>query len=94
MMAKVGDMIERLKAGNLSLHEKLVAEQTTHTHALMDNNYLQRNMMNAVAEKREAVRLLGADKPKRENSAVVEELKKDVYTVTMMAGNQVGALLA
>lgn len=39
------------------------------------------------------MRLLAAEQPKRENSAVVELLKMNFWTVTMKAGEQIGTLM-
>lgn len=45
-------------------------------------------------EKEEATRPLPAERAKREISAAVEQLTKDVSAVTMKVGEQVGALMA
>lgn len=66
------------KDGELALHGDLVAERAAHTRALMDNMCLQRDRKKAVEEKKKAVRLLAVEKTKRENSTVIEQLKKDV----------------
>lgn len=43
MVAKVEEMMEKLKVENLSLHGELVAEKRAHARALMDNFCFQRD---------------------------------------------------
>lgn len=93
-MERVEEMIEKLKAENLALPGQLVAKKSAHARALLNNARLPRNMQRVMKEKVEAARLVTLEQGKRENSAVMEQLKKDVMTVTMKAGKQIGALTA
>lgn len=52
-MAKVGEMIEKLKAENLVLQKELVAKKTAHARSLPDNVRLQRDMRNVAKQKEE-----------------------------------------
>lgn len=60
----------------------------------MDNARLQRDKKKGVKEKEEFARLFAAKTAKRKNSVVLEQLKKNVLTVTMKVSEQIGTLVA
>lgn len=91
-MMKVDEMMEKLNTENLGLHGDLVAEMTPHAQVLLDTVWLQREMRMTDYEKKENARLLPAKKTKRQNSAVVKQLEKNVLTATMKAVKQIGIL--
>lgn len=74
MLAKVKELMKKLKTENLLLHGELVVERMAYTRSLMNNIRRQRDRKKAVGEKEEIVRLLAAKRAKRENGAVVEPL--------------------
>lgn len=78
----------------MTLLGKLVAEKMAHARALLENVRLHRNMKKIGTEKEEIARLLAMKKAKRKNSAAAELLQKDLLTLTMKAGKQIGALVA
>lgn len=81
--ARVEKTMEKLKTENSSLHGRLVAERTDHARTLMDSVHLRRDRKRSVKEKGKAARLLAAKKTKPEKSVVVEQLKKDVLTISI-----------
>lgn len=87
-MAEEEEMVEKLKAENLGFYGELIAKKTAHARALLNNVRLQKEMKKVMKEKKEVARLLTAEKPKRGDSVVVEQLITDVLTVTMKAGNR------
>lgn len=92
--AKVEEIIEKLRAESLALHEKIFAEKTTLARAFLDNVHLQRDMVNVVKEMKEAAQPLIVEQVNREIGAVVERLMKGVLLVTMMAAEHIGTLAA
>lgn len=87
-LAKAEEIIENLKAGSLVLHGGLIAEKSAHACALLDNSRVQRDKKRALKWKEEVARLLTFGQAKQENCAVVEQLEKDVLTVTIKTGNR------
>lgn len=77
-MTKVEEMKENLKTENLSLHGELAAKRTAQGCPLLACIRLQRDRKSAIEEKEGAARPLAAEKTKRESSAVIEQLKRDV----------------
>lgn len=94
VLVKVKKILEKLQEKNASLYGVLVAKKTAHARASMDNIRLQREKKKAVTVREEAAWLLTEEKSKRENSAVVEQLKNDVSAVTLKAGERIGSLAA
>lgn len=84
-MAKEERMIEKLKEENLT-HEELIAEKTAYALALLYDVNLQQFMKNFVKQREKNAQLLVAERAKLEISAMVEQLKRNVLTVTMTAG--------
>lgn len=93
MITKAEEMMEKLKTESLSSHDELVSERTAYARAFIKNIRLKRVRKKAVEKKEGVTRLLAAERAKRENSALVEPLKKNVATVTAKASEQVGALV-
>lgn len=91
-MVTVEKTVDKLQTENVSLHVASVLEKTVQAHALVDDICMQRHMKNAVAEKEQAVLLFAEEKVKRGNSALNKPLQKDVFTVTLKAGKQIGTL--
>lgn len=94
IMAKMEMMMEQHRLENLELHGKVVTHETAHARSLLGTFSLRWDMMMVAKKKAMIVCLLAAEKAKRENSAVVKELRKDVLTATMKAGEQIGAVAA
>lgn len=94
VMAKAGEMMEKLSAKNLALHGKFFVEKMASARVLMNDICLQQDRKKKVDEKKGVAWLLAAEKATQENGAAVEQVKKDVLAVLMKAGEQVGALTA
>lgn len=92
--AKMEVTIQKLDAENLVLHEELIVEKMHHARALLNSVRLQRDMKRAVKEKDGTVRLLAPGHAMFESSAMEEQLRKGVFTVTIKAGEQIGTLTA
>lgn len=58
VLAKVEEIVDKLKSKNFSLHRELVAERAAHARVLMDNIRIQRDKKRVVVGKEEAVVLL------------------------------------
>lgn len=52
-MAKIKELIEKLKVENLALQREVIAEEPVHARALLDNVRLQRDMRRVVKKKEE-----------------------------------------
>lgn len=94
VMAKVEESMKKLMTENLSLYGELVEEKSAYARALLNNIRLQQHRKKAVEEKKEVAWLSAAGIAKRENSVVVEQLKKEFSAITMEAHKQIGALVA
>lgn len=78
----------------MALHGDSVAGRTAHARALIDNVRLQRDKKKVVKEKETFPRLLAAENDKEEGSAVWEQVRKEILTVTMKLSEQIGVLAA
>lgn len=58
----------------------------------MENLCLQRDWKKAVDEREKVPRLLGAERFKQENSAVIEQINEEIPTVTTNVAEELGAL--
>lgn len=76
----------------MALRRELIAKKMTHVFALLENSRLQRDLKKMGKEKEENAQLWTAEQAKWENRAIAEEVKPDVVTVTMKAGEQIGTL--
>lgn len=89
-MMKVAEMMEQQKTVTLAWHGKAIDVTTALVHLLPDKGCLQRGRRNVVTGKVEIARLMAADRSELDDSAVLEQLKKDVLTITMKGIEQIG----
>lgn len=86
-------MLEKLKTETVFLHGNLDAERAGHARSLKDSTCFQRDSQKVIEEREEAVWLLAIAEAMRENSAVIDQLKKNISTATVKAAAEVGALI-
>lgn len=88
ILARIGEMVEKLKTKHFSFHGVIPAERAAHARALVGNIHLYGDRKNFVVRKRHPVWMLAQGKTVCENSVVIEQIKEDVSTVTVKAAEE------
>lgn len=79
-------MVEKLKAETVALHGQLITKKWALGPLVLGQYMSTADMKRAINEKEDVTRLFTLEKAMRKISAAQEQLKKDVLTVIMKAG--------